>query len=446
MAHPFRQTFSRLVKTDVFTTLTGSGVSAAVRLVTFALLARWLSRETFGEWVLFQTYYTLFDTVRTGFQSAFVNHASGTDEATFRRYAGAAWQLSLVLTLAANALLGGVVLGAGWLGWAAGETHLLGWFFALSLISLPNSLSDWTLYARRQFRFLQSLKLGVQTLFLLAIAGAWFSENLTVPVLYGAFVGANALVAALTFVTGWNRLGSFGAGTATERRQLWQFGRYSTGTLLSANLLRSSDTLLLGALLGPAAVVVYHVPQRVVELLEMPIRSTVVASVPRLAALYGQGPEAMAAWFQKTAGRLWVVLLPFSVGCFVLAEPLVVWLGGAGYRESAGLLRIFMVYTAFLPLERYGGIGLDAVRRPHLNLTKVAVMLVVNVAGDLVALLGFHSVTGVALASIGTFLTGLGLGYFWLGKHIPVTLWGTLRGGLKEARHWVQKSSYAGIR
>lgn len=442
----FKNQAARLLKTDVFTTLSGSGALAVVRLATFALLARWLSRETFGEWVLFQTYYTLFDTVRTGFQSAFVNHASGTDEAAFRRWTGAAWQLSLALTVGANVLLILAAVGAGWLGYEAGGRHLVGWFCALSLVSLPNSLSDWTLYARRQFRWLQSLKLGTQGLFLLFLAGAWFGGVLTANFLYGAFLLANALVALATFAAGWNRLGAFGAGTAAERGALWRFGRYSTGTLLSANLLRSSDTLLLGALLGPAAVVLYHVPLRVVEMIEMPIRSTVVTSVPRLAALYAQNPGEMAAWFQKTAGRLWVVLLPVSVGCFALAEPLVVWLGGEGYRDSAGLLRIFMVYTALMPLERYGGIGLDAVRKPYLNLTKVALMLAVNVAGDLVALVGFHSVTGVAVASIATFLTGLGLGYFWLEKSIPVTLVGTMRSGLKEARYWLQKLSYAGAR
>ncbi len=435
----------RLLKTDVFTTLTGSGLSAATRLLTFALLARWLSREAFGEWVLFQTYYTLFDTVRTGFQSAFVNHASGTDEPAFRRWAGAAWQLSLGLTAAANALLWVVAGGAAALGYAPGNPHLLGWFGLLSVVSLPNSLSDWTLYARRRFRFLQSLKLSVQLLFLLFIAAAWVGQRLSLGFLYGAFVAANGLVGAFTLASGWSRLSALGAGTGAERRALWQFGRFSTSTLMASNLLRSSDTLLIGALLGPAAVVLYNVPQRVIELLEMPIRSTVVASVPRLAALFGT-PTEMAAFFQKMAGRLWLVLLPVSLGCFVLAEPIVVWLGGTGYRDSAGLLRIFMVYTAFLPLDRYGGIGLDATRRPSLNLTKVAVMLAVNVAGDLVALLGFHSVTGVALASIGTFLTGLMLGYYWLGKAIPVTLSGTVRTGFREIRHWLRQVSYAGVR
>jgi O-antigen/teichoic acid export membrane protein len=438
-------TAQRLLRTDVFTTLTGSGLSAATRLVTFALLARWLPGAAFGEWVLFQTYYTLFDTMRTGFQSAFVNHAAGTDEGTFRRWAGAAWQLSLLLTAGAILLLAGLSLGATALGFGGVRSGLVGWFAVLSVVALPNSLSDWIQYARGHFRRLQALKLTVQALFLGLAVGAWALGQLTVGFLYGGFVLANGLVGAFSLLARWCEPGMFAVGTAAERGALWRFGRFSTSTLMAANLLRSSDTMLIGALLGPAAVVVYSVPQRVVELLEMPIRSTVITSVPRLAALFGQ-PAAMADFFQKMAGRLWMVLLPASVGCFVLAEPLVVWLGGATYRESAGLLRIFMVYTAFLPLDRYAGIGLDAVRRPLLNLTKVAVMLLVNVTGDLLALYGFHSVTGVALASIGTFLTGLGLGYFWLGKAIPVSLGGTVRTGFRELLHWLRQRSYAGVR
>lgn len=434
-----KNTTHRLVRTDVFTLLTGSGLSAGVRLLTFALLARWLPRETFGEWVLFQTYYTLFDTVRTGFQSAFVNQTAGADDTGFHRWTGAAWQLALAITAAANALLWAGTAAATALGFDGGGQHLVAWFGVLSVVTLPNSLSDWVLYARQKFRWMQAIKLGVQVVFLAAVAGAWYLGRLSGPVLYAAFIAGNGLVSVFALAAGWSRLRTLAAGTGTERIALWRFGRYSTGTLIASNLLRSSDTLLLGALLGPAAVVTYHVPQRIIELIEMPIRSTVMASVPKLAALFARDPVEMALFFQKTAGRLWVVLLPFSVGCFLLAEPLVVWLGGAGYRESAGLLRIFMVYTALMPLERYGGIGLDAVRQPRLNLLKVGLMLAVNVAGDLVALLGFQSVTGVALASIGTFLTGLGLGYFWLGKKTPVTLLGTVRSGLVEARSFVNR-------
>lgn len=434
-----KQRLLRLTRTDTFAVFSSSGLSSVLRVTTFALLARWLTRDDFGHWVLFQTYFTLFDSVRTGFQTAFVNYTAGTDETTFRRWVGAAWQMAAGVTLLAIGLL--------WIGTYAMKaidygpdlTGLAGWFSALAIVTVPNCLSGWTLFARARFRQMQSIAITIQCLFLGLVIGGWHTETLSAMYLYGAFVLSSGAVGLLTSILGWSRWRHALTSAADERRQLWQFGQYSVGTLLVSNFLRASDTILLGSFLGPAAVVVYHVPQRVIELLEMIVRSTVMASTPHLAKLYDGGKVAMANWFQQTAGRLWMLLLPMSLVCGLLAEPLVVLLGGEDYRESTTLLRIFMIYTSLSPLDRFTGIGLEAVRRPRLNLLKVILMLAVNVIGDLIALIWFHSIEGVALASIGTFLTGLLLGFSWLSRSIPVSLWGTLQSGVQGMRIWLNQ-------
>lgn len=434
---PLLNRLGRLIRTDTFTVFTSSGLSSGLRLLTFALLVRWLSRDDFGRWVLFQTYFTLFDTVRTGFQTAFINYASGADDALFRRWAGAAWHIAAGVTVAGVGLLGFGAFVAHQLGYGVGDPALVGWFGALAVATVPNCLSGWALFARASFRRMQSISISVQGVFLALITGGWYAGVLTPAYLYGAYVGASGLVSVLTIALGWSHWRDALTNAAPERRQLWQFGRYSVGSLFVNNLLRSSDTLLLGAVLGPVAVVAYHVPQRIVELIETINRSTVMAATPRLARLYDAGPKPMAAWFEQTAGRLWIGLLPVSLGCALFAEPLVVLLGGDGYRESATLLRIFMVFTSLSPLDRFAGIGLDAVRRPRLNLLKVGLMLLVNLAGDAVALLGFRSIEGVALASIGTFVTGMVVGFGWLGRAIPVSLGGTVRAGVRTVHDYV---------
>lgn len=372
----------RLTQLDLFVMLSSSSASAALRLLTFVLLVRWLDSDVFGQWVLFQTCYTLFDTIRTGFQSAFVNSASGTTGIIFRRWAGAAWQIAICITLVADVLLWGGTHLATAFGYGIGAEPFLGWFCLLSLLTIPNTLSGWALYAQARFRAMQSIGLSIQLIFLALITVAWFRNQLTVDVLYYSFMAANGLFATWAIGSGWCHWRAIPTPAPAERRQLWQFGRYSIGTLVLSGLLRSSDTLFLSAWLGPAAVVAYHVPQRLVEMLEMPIRTTIMTAIPRMASVYASGPANLAPWFQTMAGRLWIIMLPVSVGCFVLAEPLVVLLGGAGYENSAVLLRIFMVYMAFMPLERYAGVALDAVHRPQLNTLKMLFMLLINGLGN----------------------------------------------------------------
>jgi O-antigen/teichoic acid export membrane protein len=438
--------FRQLTQLDLFVMLSSSSVSAGLRLLTFALLVRWLDRNIFGEWVLFQTYYTLFDTVRTGFQSAFINYASGTEGAVFQRWAGAAWQIAIGITLAANALLWVGIYAANQVGYALGADQFLGWFGLLSLVTIPNTLSGWTLYAQERLRAMQSIGLAVQAFFLVLMTVAWWREQLTAAILYTSFVTANGLMAVWALMAGWSHWQAISTKAPVERRTLWQFGRYSIGTLMMSGLLRSSDTLFLGAWLGPSAVVVYHVPQRLIEMMEMPIRSTIMTSIPRMASLFMSGRAEFAAQFQRMAGRLWVVMLPCAIGCFVLADPLVVLLGGAEFAESAVLLRIFMVYMAFMPLERYAGVALDAIHRPRLNMLKMLAMLVVNTLGNLIALHLFHSTTGVAMGSVATFLGGVGLGFYWLRRELPLSLTGTIRSGLQWASQCIEQLRYGWAR
>jgi uncharacterized membrane protein YfcA len=53
---------------------------------------------------------------------------------------------------------------------------------------------------------------------------------------------------------------------------------------------------------------------------------------------------------------------------------------------------------------------------------KVVVMLVVNVVGDFVGILIFHSLYAVAVASLFTFFSGVLFGYWALKKHLKFTI------------------------
>ena len=71
-----------------------------------------------------------------------------------------------------------------------------------------------------------------------------------------------------------------------------------------------------------------------------------------------------------------------------------------------------------LPIDRFFGITLDIINKPHLNMIKVFIMLAVNVTGDFLGIFIFHSLYSVAVASIFTFFSGAIFGYWALKKHL----------------------------
>lgn len=428
-----------------FLSLVGNGVSALLGLLTVGLLARWMDGDGFGRWIIFQTVLTFFDTFRTGFLlNGLICYAAAAPPEGFRRWAGAAWQLSLALTVVVGACFVIFAHVSGELNHTTDFISSAWWLLLNATVGLPGAVATWLLHTKVRFKTLQFLRPMNQLLFIGGIAYGYLTHSLTDVYLYKTFALANGTLSLITILTGWSGLKTIISNPSDERRQLIGYGRFTMPTLLVSHLLRSSDTLLIGALLGPASVARYAVPQRLVELLEMPVRSVVVTAMPRLAQLNQQKRYAeWASVFHRGAGQLWVAILPVAIICFVLAEPLVVLLGGEKREDSAVLLRCFMVYAAFIPLERYSGIGLDVVGQPGRNLRKVILMLVVNVIGDLIAIYVFHSPVAVALISIATFGTGLLMGYRWLGQYVPVSLRAVFRTARAEVRQFLIQVRYA---
>ncbi|QJW88159.1 oligosaccharide flippase family protein [Spirosoma taeanense] len=447
------QRLGKLIRRNAVVSLLGNGTSAALGLISLGLLARLMTKEEFGLWTLFLAFFTLFDVVRNGFiLNGLIRHtATDTDnETSFRRWVGAAWQLSAMLTASLVVLLGLVLLAlpqAVRLGWLSADSvnigggGAIGWFLLLAVVSMPASHSMWFWHARSRFAPIQLIRPGIQFLQLMLIGiGYWQFHELTSSWLYASYTIAYGTISVGTVLIRGSRLRDFFQGTSTERRALFQFGKFSTGTLLLSNLLRSSDTFLIAAWLGPAAVTLYTVPQRLLELVEMPTRSIVITAIPQLAALHQQQKLAhFADEFHRFAGQLWIALLPIALGGFIFAEPLVRLLGGEGFGDSVMVLRFFMIYAALVPLERYSGVGLDALGHPHRNLQKVILMLIVNIVGDVIALYLFKSVASVAFVSIATFLVGLLMGFRMMKPYAAVSLPTAMRVGLQQGGQLVNR-------
>jgi O-antigen/teichoic acid export membrane protein len=179
--------------------------------------------------------------------------------------------------------------------------------------------------------------------------------------------------------------------------------------------------------MGTAAVALYSIPMKLVELQQIPLRSFVATAFPKMskASLLGKLQEVRHL-FYTYSGAMTYLFAFISLITFVFADYLVLILGGNRYMgidpvtgaSAAMIVRIFSIYGLLLPIERMTGIGLDSVNRPDLNFYKVIFMTIFNVIGDLVAVFVFKSIAGVAVGSILFTLFGVWIGYYFLDKQI----------------------------
>jgi O-antigen/teichoic acid export membrane protein len=411
----------KLAKSNHFLSLLSNAAVPALGVLIFAMLARnYHTKIEFGNWVLFQITLTLIDTFRTGFlQTAVIKFYAGATDEHKEDIVRASWYLGAGITAAF--CLVNFLLYFFYTDKDPGIQMVIKWIGITFLSTLPLNLGAWIVQADRRFDKLFYIRILNQGLFLLFIIGLIATGKLTFERTIITYLAACAVTSLIAIVSGWTAIGALKKSSFTRVREMFHFGKYSVGTSISSYLLKGSDTYIIrfmfGPIAGPAAVADYNLPQRLMEVIEIPLRSFISVAMPTMSADVHKGNKAgVATVMTKYAGILSIALIPVSIAGIILADLLVGLIGGGKYMhsESGNVFRIFLCYGVLLPVDRFFGITLDMI--------KVILMLIVNVTFDFIGIFVFHNIYGVALGSIITFLAGVVYGYWAIKKHLDISM------------------------
>jgi O-antigen/teichoic acid export membrane protein len=422
----------KVLQSNTFFSLLGNGLSAIMGLLLFRLLATNFTQEDLGRWQVFIVGFALMDVIRSGLlqNGLITRYAKAKSDDERQILQGTAWYMALI----SSAIL--IILC-----WIAGgifyvikyqqeSINMVLIFLPLTtLFSLPGTMGTFVLNALGKIKMMVWVRIAIQTIFL---SGVYFSNNYSLNNVGFWFVSGYLASGLVSIIMGWTNPMLVRHKNKATLKDLTNFGKYSMGTSVGSIMLRSSDVFLLGSFLGPASVAIYAVAQKLVEIVEMPMRSFTQAVVPKLAHLYqNNDKEKFKIEFEKNAGLLFWMVLPLCLLCFIFPYQLVELLGGSKYHESAEVLRLFSVYMALMPLDRYTGIGMDLMNIPEANFKKVNLQLLVNVIGDIIVILLFASVWWVGFISIFTYGSGILLGMRILKKEGNIHILHSLSSGMR---------------
>lgn len=402
-----------LVRSDNGLVLMGNLSASALGLITFMLLARGLSKTEFGAWTLFISASGLLELMRTGLvRQALVRAlAIEADEAKHQGIISASGALAVLITLILTALISGVYLSIDTSGWSL---HLFFKYYpVLALISLPSNLDTWKSHAESQYGRMNTIRLLINVLFIITVSIGLFSGFKLSHYLW-AYLGAQGLVSIYSVLSSLRKI-SWLTATKSQVFSLFQYGRHSLVTLAGSNLLKSADSLLIGAFLGSEAVAIYAIPLKVLDLMEIPLRGFVMTSFGRLSKAHTENQhQSFKRLVKRQVLQLTFLFLPAALLIFIMPELVIQILGGEGYEDSALILRILLIPMILLPLDKFVGISFDSIGQPATNALKVWIMVIVNIIGDLTVLYFFQSLWLVALVTVLNIVMGI---VFGLSKH-----------------------------
>ncbi len=428
-----------------FLSLAGNGITAFFGIVIFALLSRVLNEADFGNWIFFQTAFMLIDTFRNGFlQTAVAKFYVGVSKARAEEVAGSAWYIAIIITL--------IFIGINLISLFfynqitdSGLQFFIKFFGICFLAMLPSTVANWILSAELAFLQLLYMKLINQILFMLSILVLKFYEAVSLITVTYVYISILVIVSFSSLMVNWAKFGLIKQRTKNCVSELINFGKYSVGTVLSSTLLKSSDTFIVKFMLGPAALAIYNIPQKLMEIIEFLLRSFVAVAIPKMSAAINQNNESEFHLItKKYIGFLTILLVPISLFCIIFADHLILIIAGLQYAdtESANILRIFMLTALIFPADRFTGISLDVLHKPEQNLYKVIITLIVNIAGDIIGIYLLKNVYGAALSSFVTLIIGFAYGYWALKKFSSFNFKNTFNLGFAELKNAFTKIRY----
>ena len=415
-----------------------------IGMLVLSLMAHNLHKVDFGNYIFFLQAFLLADTFRTGFiQTSLIKFYSGASKRQAANVAGSAWYIGFMITLAF--IIADLLLYLFFKSDNPDVVATIKWFGIIYLCTLPSAIASWILPAEERFNKLLILQTINQGGFLLCILTLILFNKTNFETVIYCYLVNNIITSLVCIFAGWSQVRTIKHKTTKSIKELAHFGKFSVGTSLVSTLLSSSDTFIIKAMFPVEFVGIYYIPQRLMEVFQIPVRSFVATAMPELSAAVQRNNEADVTRIMKRyAGMLTVLLIPIAIVSFIIGGLVIHLLFGSKFDNTpaVNIFRIFICYVILVPIDKFFGITLDIIGKPHLNMIKVILMLIVNITGDFIGIYLFHNLYGVAIASLFTFLTGAIFGYWQLKKYLKFTITDIFTLGYQQLREVITSLLY----
>lgn len=388
---------SQLVVKNTLFQGAGKATTLLLSLATTALLTRYLGVEGYGAYAFISAFVLLFGTISDwGTNIIAVREASRKKEKQPAIF-GNILLFRLVLAVIAFVLLNAVIrLRPDWQGFVAAATIAS---FVLLALSLKTSLNVvfQTLLRYDRAAIVEVLS---STVFLALVATSFIMGRGLMAVMASWFVAT--LVASLLGLYFSFRLSpiTFVLEQKIIKRVFWE--ALPAGALfLVFSLYNRIDTIILEHFQGEAAVGIYSLAYKIHDNLVLGAAFLMNSMFPLLSKKFGAKAGAVKSYYQKSFDLLLVSGFLVGAIAFLFAPAIISILGGEGFRQSVGALRLLSFATFISYFNHLTGYSLIAFGRQRVSLAIAVLALVFNVLTNWIFIPHF-SFTAAAVITIAT--------------------------------------------
>lgn len=421
------------------TSLVANGFSALIAIASFSILTRLFDSEELAYWTFFLSLSALYTSLNQGLRDQFFikrwNELRITSERS--ELIGSAWRSTIiVLTLAIITLVILFII----IDFFTDNTfynELIIMLILFVLFDTPYRMALCKLKANMEFGKILRYKIFVEVLFFSVIISLFYLNTIgeEFTEIYWS-VGASYLIIRIIISLVAINLGDSGIqkykyGTKYGRNEMIDFGRFALGTQLVSSFLADSDFYLVHGIRGAALSSVFVVAKRCLPIIILATNSLAEVSYIKIATVWGSDKSKIRREFHRELGVLTLLMWPICALTFVLADEIIILIGGSEYEQSVPVFRAMVVCMFLLPIDKMIGIGLNSFNMPNKNFEKMIVILTVNIFGDLLILYMGGGLIGVAYITVLALLMGILYGYLFMRKVLKISFYYALKEGVE---------------
>ncbi len=196
--------------------------------------------------------------------------------------------------------------------------------------------------------------------------------------------------------------------TGEYMSKLWDYGKFSLGSLLSYFVYSKADTFILSAFHGPVQVAVYNAVKVFTRIFDMVTQVVQMFVLPGASRLASRGEvQSLKSLVEKSIAFLTIMMLPVFLVLLALASIMVDLVYSGRYAESIPILQIFSVLSLLVPLMAVASNTLMGLGQARLSFILSIQFLIASVVVYLVLI----PLLGAPGAAIGYVLASLFLAW-----------------------------------
>jgi O-antigen/teichoic acid export membrane protein len=203
-------------------------------------------------------------------------------------------------------------------------------------------------------------------------------------------------------------------------RRIVEYSVPLTATRGASVLDKKVDTVLVGALLNPAAVSFYTISKQVGEVAITPAQSLGFTISPTFGEQKaGDSADRAARLYEQSLEHVLLLYVPATVGLFLVAEPLVRHVFGQAYLGAAPVLQVMSLYVLVNAVSKITSDGLDFLGQASERAKVKTAMAVANFVLNLLFIPAF-GVVGAAMATVLTYTVYTLANVYIIGQELPI--------------------------